>query len=81
MSTSQFPNADEKKVLALGSLVDDLLNNSVDPIKAEELAQFIVNAYVCAAFESMLVSSELKAICHFDPVIVQAIKDKLKECQ
>ena len=80
MSTSRFPNADEQKVLALGQLVDDLLRNSVDAAKAVELAEFIVNAYVCAAIESMLVSSELKTLCPFDPKIVQDIKDKLKEC-
>ena len=81
MSTSQFPNADEQKVLELGQLVDDLLVKCSDPAKAEELVFFITNAYVCAAVESMLNSSELKALGPLDPATVQKIKDKLKTCK
>lgn len=81
MSTSQFPNATEIKVVELGQLVDDLLVSCSDPVKGEELVFFITNAYICAAVESMLVSTELKALGPLDQAVVQKIKDKLRECQ
>lgn len=81
MSTPKFPNADEQKVLELGALVDDLLLPSSDHQKTDALVFFITHAHMCAAMEAILHSSEIKALCTYDPTVVQAIVDKLKECR
>lgn len=80
MSVSQFPNATEGKVDELSRLFEQLLGNEKANPHVKPTLELITQAHLCAIFDAILNSREIQAHVPYDPVVVQEMRDVLRDC-